>query len=81
MLDLDPFTPLEEVTQGSSKSQHKSATNAFPHITVNTSKPGRAPQNSWYHEECWGTRKIRIYTHKKAITTFQHLMRKEIRFG
>ena len=40
-LDMDPFAPLEEVTQGMLKSLHKPATNAFTHTTSNASKPGR----------------------------------------
>ena len=38
MLDLDRFTPLDEVAQGLSKSLHKVATNAFPHTTANAPK-------------------------------------------
>ena len=57
MLDLDPFAPLDEVTQGLSKSLHKAATNAFPHTTANPPKLGRVIQNSWYHEECRDTRR------------------------
>ena len=38
MLDLDPFTPLDEVTEGLSKSLHKAATNAFPHTMANPPK-------------------------------------------
>ena len=45
MRDLDPFAPLEEVTQGFtkglSKPLHKAATNAFPHTIGNAPKPGR----------------------------------------
>ena len=35
VLDLDPFAPLDEVTQGYSKSLHKTDTNAFPHTAGN----------------------------------------------
>ena len=55
MLDLDPFAPLDEVTQGLSKSLHKAATNAFPHTTANPPKLGRVIQTSWYDEECRDT--------------------------
>ena len=44
MLDLDPFAPLEDVTQGFSKPLHRAATNAFPHTAP---KLGRAIQNNW----------------------------------
>ena len=57
MLDLDPFTPLDEVTQGLPKSLHKAATNAYPHITTNAPKLGRVVHNSWYDEECRDTRR------------------------
>ena len=46
MLDVDPFTPLVEVTQGLSKSLHKSAPTAFPHTMGNTPKLGRVIRNS-----------------------------------
>ena len=46
MLDLDPFAPLEELTQGLSKSLHKAATNAFTHTMDNPPKLGRVIQNS-----------------------------------
>ena len=57
MLDLDPFVPLEELTQGLSKSLHKATTNAFPHTMGNAPKLGRVIQNSWYDEECRDTRR------------------------
>ena len=57
MLDLDPFAPLEELTQGLSNSLHKAAANAFPHTTADPSKLGRVIQNSWYDEECRDTRR------------------------
>ena len=86
MLDLDPFAPLEELTQGLSNSLHKAAANAFPHTTADPSKLGRVIQNSWYDEECRDTKRCfqckviwRIYTHKQARTTLQHLTRKEKR--
>ena len=56
MLELDPFTPLEEFTQGLANSLHKAATKAFPHRTCNGHKPSRVKQNSFYDEECSDTR-------------------------
>ena len=40
MLALDCFAPLEELTQGLSKSLHKATTNAFPRTMANASKRG-----------------------------------------
>ena len=57
MLDLDPFIPLQEVTEGWSRSLHRAAMNAFPHTTSNASKPGGVIKNSWYDEECCETRR------------------------
>ena len=86
MLDLDPFAPLEELTQGLSKSLHKAATKAFPHTTANPPKLDRVIQNNWYDEECHDTRRFLqrevtrgIYTHKEAGATFQLLVRKKKR--
>ena len=56
MLDLDPFAPLDEVTQGLSKWLHKAATNAFPHTMANAPKLGRVIQYSRCDEECRDTR-------------------------
>ena len=87
MLDLDPFAPLDELTQGLSSSLHKAATNAFPHTTANPPpKLDRVIQNSCYDEECRDTRRCLqrevargIYTHKQARATFQRLVRKKKR--
>ena len=57
MLDLDPFAPLDEVTQGLPKSLHKAAKNAFPNTMANAPKLGRVIQNSWYAEKCCETRR------------------------
>ena len=40
MLDLDPFAPLDEVTQGLSKLLYKAATNVFPHTPIASHKKG-----------------------------------------
>ena len=40
MLDLDPFTPIDEVRQGLPKSLHKTAANAFPNTRGYASKLG-----------------------------------------
>ena len=42
MLDLDPFSPLDDVTQGLSKSLHKAATNVFSHTTANAPYMGES---------------------------------------
>ena len=47
MLLLVPFAPLEDFTQGWSKSLHKAATNAFTEVI----------QNSWDDEECHDARR------------------------
>ena len=50
MLDLDPFAPLEKVTQG--LLFHEAVINTFPPTTGNAPKTGIVIQNIWYDEEC-----------------------------
>ena len=63
MLDLDPFTPLEKVTQG--LLFHEAVTNVFPPTTGNAPKSGIVIQNIWYDEECHDIR--RCLQHKVTL--------------
>ena len=69
MLVLVPFSLLEHVTQGWSKSLHKAATNALP--TQQAMHPNLVViQNSWYGEGCHDAR--RCFQCKVAWWIFTH---------
>ena len=84
MLYLDPFAPLEEVTQGFSKQLHKAARNTFCHTIGNAPTPCRVMRDSWYGEECHDTRRdferqvTRRICDKQARATFQCFVRKKM---
>ena len=84
MLDLDPSTPLDGVTQGLSKSLHKAATNAFltqwpmPPNLVESYKIVGMMRNVVIKGDATQTNSGNLY-HKKARVTVQQFMKKKKR--
>ena len=71
MLHLDPFAPLDEATQGLSKTLHKEATNAFLHTTGNAPILGRVIQTSLYYEE-YRISSITLHIHSQYAKESQY---------